>query len=246
MGAAGLGPHLPNRAAVTGSVGSPRLYFDSLVPVPVGRKKELVKHVFPEGVYRWISLGKLSVVLQVDPVTSCIYVGLAIEFIRTGTMCMSCAAHITLHNPRQEREDQKRFRCPPHLKCEADLAKLREQMAQWLQKRVGEGYFLRVRMDSSWDMMNTYRQARYEVLVLAVEEGMYSIFAQFLGLAKSRLQLQTPSWYTPVYHLRIDKLDCIGRTPSGDAMDGYWRTGQGSPSNGVATHGRSSSCWSCP
>ena len=236
---------LPGGHGVIGISGSP-LYRDSLVNVGQEYKKKLMQRIFPPGVTKWVSLGRLSVELSVAPVSSCIYVSLVVGFMRTDAWCMCCSAHITLHKPPQERDDQKRFRCSPHLSSEKELAILRERMATWLEKRVGDGYFLRVCMDPSWDRNNPYRQGTYEVLVLEPSmTGLYSNFAPFLGIAKSSLQLTTPPFYQPTLHLRIKEVDFVGRAPSGHSDDGFWRSGQGR-SESEATPGRYSRSWSCP
>jgi hypothetical protein len=224
---------------------------DNLVVVGPGLKKQVMEEMFPPGVYQNVSLGRLSVELAVSPPTSRtpyrIYIALQIGFIRTEQYCMCCNAHITLHCPPQERDDQKRFRCTPHLSAEGHLAFLREEMATWLEARVGPGYFLPVRLDSSWDSRNAYRHGRDEVLpILPRDEGLYSLFAPFVGIAKNSLQLTTPSYYRPEFHIRVNELEYVGRAPSGAPDDGYWSAGAGRERERGAIPGQYSRSWSCP
>ena len=128
-----------------------RVARDNLVAIGPGCKKQVMEAMFPPGVHQNVSLGRLSVELSVSPRTSCtpyrIYIALQIGFIRTEQYCMCCNAHITLHCPPQEGDERRRFRCTPHLSAEGHLAFLREQMATWLEARVGAGYFLSVCLD---------------------------------------------------------------------------------------------------
>ena len=236
---------LPGGHGVIGTDGSP-LYHDSLVNVSWRHKKELMALTFPPGTYLWVSLGRLSVNLEVAPDTSRVYISLDIGFMRTDAWCMCCSAHITLHCPPQDREDQEDFRCPPQLSSETNLAILRERMATWLEKRVGEGYFLRVRYDPAWDGRNHNRRRTYEVLEIEPRnDGLYSHFALFLGMAKNSLQLITPPYYRPTLHIRIQNVELVGRAPSAHCHDGFWNSGAGR-SEREAVPGRNSRSWSCP
>jgi hypothetical protein len=249
MGQAPVAP-LPGGFVVLGTGGF-QIARDNLVALGPGYKKEVMELMFPPGVYQNVSLGRLSVDLSVSPATSRtpyrIYIALHFEFIRTEQYCMCCNAHITLHCPPQEGEDKKRFRCPPHLASEANLAILREQMATWLEGRVGAGYFLPVCLDPLWDSRNQYRQDTYEVLaILPRDEGLYSLFAPFIGIAKNSLLLNTPSYYQPEFHIRVKELEYVGRAPSGAPDDGFWRAGAGRQRERGAIPGQYSRSWSCP
>ena len=215
------------------------LYLDTPGVVPETSRKALIHYLFPHGVHQWISLGRLSVDLSVDQSTFEVYLGLSVEFIRTDAMCLECAAGLTLHKPPQ---GNIRFRCPPHLSGESILGPLREQMADWLAKREGDGYFLRVWLDSNWDGQNLVRRTSTEVLVIEQrDEHLYRFVAQFAALAKSRLQLETPTWYRPNLHLRIRRVMRVGRAPTGDPLDGFWANGGGGVLLRAPTPGRWSS-----
>ena len=95
MGQATLGlTPLPGGAAVVGSDDRP-LYRDSLVNVGQEHKKELMHLMFPPGTYKHVSLGRLSVDFSVAPVTSEIYLPLAIGFMRTDAWCVLFRTYYT-------------------------------------------------------------------------------------------------------------------------------------------------------
>ena len=139
------------------------------------------------------------------------------------------------------------FCCPPHLSSEANLATLREKMATWLQKNVGEGYFLRVCGSPDWDAGNQHRIDTYDVLEIEQNtRGLYRLLPMVVALAKNALKLDNPPRHNQNFHLRIKEVDFLGRAPSGDPDDGFWTSGQAPRSTGVAVPNRYSRTWSCP
>ena len=120
-------------------------------------------------------------------------------------------------------------------------------MATWLEVRVGAGYFLPVSLDSTFDARNPSRHDRDEVLpILPRDEGLYRLFAPFVGIAKNTLQLTTPTYYRPEFHIRVTELEYVGLAPSGAPDDGYWRAGAGVQRERGAIPGKYSRSWSCP
>ena len=78
-----------------------------------------------------------------------------------------------------------------------------------------------------WDK-NVRLQTDTEVRVLhQADHGLYTLLANFVSLARDRLQLNTPPWYDPRWHLRLRRVTSVGRSPSNDALDGFWARGGG-------------------
>ena len=61
-----------------------------------------------------------------------------------------------------------------------------------------------------WDK-NVRLHTDTEVRVLQqADHGLYTLLANFVSLARDRLQLNTPPWYDPRWHLRLRRVTSVG------------------------------------